>query len=372
MCISPLLIKNPNAGKKPAPGSPLSLKDCSSQFIRVPCGHCPECIASKQLSLVQRLQMESLNHHLFFCTLTYNDDAMPRLVTSSGYEFRYADKRDLYLMIKRIRKNNLFGRSFRYFAVSERGSLHSRPHFHVIFIVDKFKDDSYNDILNLESLMFSVVLKEWRRKVSGSSRNPVYLPLCTFIRKFKNGKLNTTFDLHYIRQYGNDSGTSVAFYVLKYMLKPSTNESRLRSALKLNLPEDEFNDTWKVIRSRYLFSKDFGSSRDSVVCSYIKSCVSKSIELNEFDFPVYFNPDDGVSFPLSRFYRSKGWLYSFDDASFFYWKHGDSPSVDTIHDDDDSPVEHISRLKRSLSDYEKKLSIIQVPSLFDDSDDLFD
>ena len=72
--------------------------------------------------------MEELENHLFFCTLTYNDDMIPVVSTSTGYDFRYADVTDVQKMIKRLRVNNSFGRPFRYFGVSELGGKRGRPH----------------------------------------------------------------------------------------------------------------------------------------------------------------------------------------------------------------------------------------------------
>ena len=88
MCLSPVIIPNPNYGLKYSPElSPLI--DTSSSSIAVPCGHCSECIHNRQLALVQRLQMESLCNYLFFSTLTYNNEMIPQLVTSSGYNIKY-------------------------------------------------------------------------------------------------------------------------------------------------------------------------------------------------------------------------------------------------------------------------------------------
>lgn len=125
MCISPVRIRNPNfhiynAGTK--------YKDTESAFINVPCGVCCECVAIRQMSYIQRLQMEETKNHLFFCTLTYNDDSMPYHVCSNGYKIRFADIHDVQCMIKRLRKSGAFGRPFRYFGVSELGSRRGRPH----------------------------------------------------------------------------------------------------------------------------------------------------------------------------------------------------------------------------------------------------
>lgn len=125
MCISPVRIRNPNYGIN---NEGTRYKDTVSAFINVPCGHCSECVAIRQMSYVQRLQLESKKNHLFFCTLTYNNESLPSVLTSSGYSIRYADVADVQKMIKRLRKSNVFGRPFRYFGVSELGSSRGRPH----------------------------------------------------------------------------------------------------------------------------------------------------------------------------------------------------------------------------------------------------
>lgn len=53
------------------------MKDTVNQFMAVPCGHCPDCIAAKQSALVQRAEVESKSHHVFFATLTYDNKHLP-------------------------------------------------------------------------------------------------------------------------------------------------------------------------------------------------------------------------------------------------------------------------------------------------------
>lgn len=125
MCLSPVQIPNPNLGNK---SSFAQFKDTTSLYINVPCGHCPECVAHDQMQWIQRLQMEELTNHLFFATLTYNNDMLPHLVTSTGFDIRFADVDDVQTMFKRLRKRNAFGRPFRYFGVSELGEKRGRPH----------------------------------------------------------------------------------------------------------------------------------------------------------------------------------------------------------------------------------------------------
>ena len=135
MCVSPIRIRNPNYHNKS--GLISALADTSSMYINVPCGHCSECVAVRQMGIIQRVQMEELTNHIFFCTLTYSNEAMPVISTSTGYDIRYADISDVQKMIKRLRKHNAFGRSFRYFCVSELGSVRGRPHFHLLFFIPR-------------------------------------------------------------------------------------------------------------------------------------------------------------------------------------------------------------------------------------------
>lgn len=120
MCTSPIKIPNPNRGKDPTK-FPYMLKDCTSQYIWMNCGHCAECIALDQMYFIQRVQMEALNNWLFMGTVTYKNETIPKIDTSSGYQYRYTDYKDIYDMIRRLKKNNTFGIPFRYVYVTERG-----------------------------------------------------------------------------------------------------------------------------------------------------------------------------------------------------------------------------------------------------------
>lgn len=311
MCLTPSVIKNPNFGSGTA-GT--FYKDCTSQYLTVPCGVCRECIANKQMQLVQRVQMESKLCHLFFCTLTYNDDMIPRLTTSTGVEIKYADFHDLQNFFKLARKKDYFGRPFKYAAVSERGSRRGRPHFHLIFALPKYSSDDYMDIMNLEHRLFEVIKDNWVRNVAvnkngkPNNRSPKYVPLFTYAHKFKAGKLFSNYDLHYITPSMQSDGVAdVGFYVMKYMLKPSPREVRLQRALKLNLPFDEYESIWKKVKSRKVMSKDFGSKSDPRVIEYIKS----GLDLPPSEpYPIFVNPSNGQHFPLARFYRDSGHIVS--------------------------------------------------------------
>lgn len=329
-CTCPIPIKNPNYGK--AKSKYGFLKDCSSQYILVPCGHCDSCIACKQMSIIQRVQMMSLDYHIFFSTLTYNDDHLPRLTTSLGYEFKYADVKHLQDMFKRLRKSDAFTRPFKVAYASERGSERGRPHFHLLWFLPKYDGDSFLDCMNLERIVFDAVLNEWRVNV-GSRRNPVYEPLCTYKRRFVYGRLSSTYDTHYIIE--NDKGVSdVAWYVTKYMLKQSGHYEDVRSALKLNYSHEEYLDTWSLVANRFDTSLGFGNPQSPKVSSYIRDCIDKSLATQ--NYPCYFSPSDGNSYPLCSYYRKK--FLSMDDAVAFYYKNDrDGCSVDSFfyHEFDD-------------------------------------
>lgn len=350
MCVSPVRIKNPNFGRKVEPGSPFQLKDCTSLYIDVPCGFCSECILSRQMQLVQRVQMESLKNHIFFATLTYQESEIPIVSTSTGYDIKYADISDVQNMMKRLRKSEAFGRPFRYLAVSEFGSKHGRPHFHILFLLPKYKDDDHSTLLNLERLVRHSVFSEWRRNY-GSTRSPIWRPLSEYVERYRNGRLYRSYDCHYVQPYeGDKSYLSVAFYVLKYMLKPSKRAVRLQQALRLNLPEDEYEYIWSLCRPRVVKSLDFGQSKSSDVRRYIRSGVLRSCE-EGMPFPCFYNLDTGDSFPLSRFYKSKSGLLTLEDALRFR----ENARVKSLDNSDPRDPVHRSIIEKKEHDFQKKV-----------------
>lgn len=333
MCITPTLIKNPNFGFT---GRYAFMKDTKSRYIKVPCGVCSECVHTRQMSLVQRCICESITGYPYFCTLTYNNDSLPVVSCSDGRDIRFADFSDFTNMIKRLRKSNAFGRAFRYMAVSELGSRRGRPHFHCLFFVQKYPEDTIFTPVHLESVLFKAVLSEWRRNY-GSTRKPDYRPLCTFIRKWQSGRIKSTYDLHFVSPSTfNGSTSDVPFYVTKYMLKPSDKSVRLQRALKLNLPEDEYNSIWSVVRPRWISSLNFGfgvygvQSRDldyaerlsilskSPAFSLVKESIERS--LRSSDFPCFYDPESGKPLPLSRYWKTFGNLFTEQDALSFFYK----------------------------------------------------
>lgn len=316
MCISPNTIKNPYHGVK----SPITrlIHDTEAFYIRVPCGVCKECIALKQMEVVQRVQMEAMDSFLYFSTLTYNNDFLPRFTFSNGIKVPFADVSHLQNTIKRIRNNNLFTRPFRYFAVSERGSSDTgthRPHFHILWFLPRYDGELYSDGLSLEQRLHDVLLEQWSVNL-GSKRKPHYEPLCTYRTKFYRGKLYKNYDTHFVvPSLTSDGVSSVAFYVCKYLMKQNDYERRLQQAMRLNLPEDEYEVVYPIIRSQSYRSPSFGLGRSGAhfykIWDYLRSCVVRSDESKPY--PQFFPPDSVDVFPMCSYYLENPLIFDMSD-----------------------------------------------------------
>ena len=228
--------------------------------------------------------------------------------------------------------------------------------------------------MQLEDRLKSAVLLEWRRNY-GSDKKPDYRSLCTYVQKFVRGKLRSTFDLHYVNPRLSDGGTAdVGFYVLKYMLKPSDREKRLQQALHLNLPEDEYEDVWSLVKSKCFYSKHFGLGGfgkrkawrpSQQIVDYVKRSVRESKKTSVY--PQFINPVDGKHFPLSRFYKGKGFLYSLDDAFEFWLNDPEGRPDNVVFQDEDDPNQVFS----DSSDFASKVNVIDKKHDNYDFDDLF-
>lgn len=352
MCINPIKIPNVNRGK--AHIGTLFTKDCDNEYMYVPCGHCPDCVAKDQAYFVQRAEIEAEYNHVFFATLTYDNKHLPSLdvyvpkekiedlQTSIDFEsvesvavrqereaartaslidefdarsseidtdfsvpeheyvdadsftpneafcdlasglkkvtFTYADIAHIQLMMKNIRDNVDFeGRSLKYVCVSELGKTNGRPHFHILFFIQKKKSDlMVNGHANpavttrLERKLRDGCFKYWAQNV-GTRKNPVYEKRFTYARKFYGGKCYTNFDLHYVDPQGKvtlsdkpspelskHGAKSVIYYVTKYIMKASEKEQKRQQFLRLNLDEFQYKAAWNVIKCRMTVSKGFG------------------------------------------------------------------------------------------------------------------
>lgn len=229
--------------------------------------------------------------------------------------------------------------------------------------------------------MFRAVLDEWKRNVSDKFiefrgkmvrdwRHPVWKPCCTYVQKFVRGKLRSNYDLHYVNPRTSDGGTAdVGFYVLKYMMKPSDRAVRLQQALRLNLPEEEYEDVWNLVKPSVFYSLYFGlggknSSRKIV--DYLRDSIRKSKKTS--DYPEFINPVDGRHFPLSRYYKSKGDVYTvFDALDFFYGDKDARPDNVIIREDYD-----LQQILTEESAFSSKVNDVDLKQDSVDFDDLFD
>lgn len=326
MCYSPTLIKNPNLGRKDRLAYCV---DTTSKYIPVPCGHCGECIALRSNSVFQRCQLEEQAGYPFFITLTYNNESLAYYECSNGFKIAYAPISDLQNMFKRLRKSGALTRRFRYFGVTELGSQKGRPHAHVFLFLERLSDDSVYTPVNLEEIVSREILKEWRRNY-GSTRCPDYRPLCTYVSRYIHGKLNSTYDCHFVVPSALDGSTKdVAYYVSKYLLKDSKHRDDLKRNIYGHLDPDEASEVWSNVRPRSFSSLNFGfgtydninprhtskQERQAFLSAlpnskYLMQCVSRSSTSEKT--PKYFDQYTGKALPLARYFYKFPDIYDFD------------------------------------------------------------
>lgn len=343
MCLKPILIDNPYLGTGHVGLN--FLHDTTSKKMAVPCGHCKQCIAMKQSYIVQRSQMEADGNDLWFCTLTYKT-SMLKYIDVNGYRLRYAYLPDLQNMIKRMRKNNLFGMPFRFWAVVEYGGKKHRPHFHLIFSTPKIPGETRSAKLAREKKYYWDVFHEWKRntatcidkhgRTQANTRAPFYEDLCEYKVTYKNGKRRCTYDFHWIDPAIKDANgkihdeADVAFYVTKYTTKANKYVDRLKSALRLNLDPDEFTAIWKILRPKCLVSKKWGDPESDHVRQHVRSGIDRALNDPDSAFPYFINPSTGQTFPLAPFYK-KRFLTLMDAMDFFYKQKEDYGTNDNFN-----------------------------------------
>lgn len=368
MCISPTRILNPNFGLKDVGLN--YLKDCSSKYLNVPCGHCPECIAVRQMGIVQRLNLEYKFNHLLFVMLSYKNQALPVHTTSKGWKIPYASWKDLQDMFKRLRKRNAFGRGFRYLAVNEFGERGHRPHFHVILILEKFKDDDFFTPTNLRDLVFKEVLSEWKRNVATrvirkdgkyhkvgdivpDNVHPRYVNLLEYHRKVTRSQVQSNYTVEYIRPLSLFSTEdAVSFYVSKYVMKADPWVEKLRSAIELNHDDHEFIEIWNLVKPRCRWSHGFGVNgwpwpvldvdKDTGEMVYkIRTLpdnnaidfLHESVKMSLSNKSPQYLAENGAVYPLARYYYRFGDIISPDLAERFFEASGRKETEGVVYFD---------------------------------------
>lgn len=212
----------------------------------------------------------------------------------------YADIHHLQLMFKRMRDNNILGRSFTYLAVSERGKERARPHFHILFFVPKFPSDDFNTCLNLEKALKDMLLRFWSTNV-GTRKNPIYERNFTYRQRWSGRKLYRNFDCHYVNPALTTEGVAdVGFYVTKYIFKDSPKEQSLQQMLSCRLEDASyFSAVWDIVKSRYVASKGLGldgSFETYMKPVYVPESVTKLVRV-----PVRYRPNEDDLPPDAEF-----------------------------------------------------------------------
>lgn len=107
------------------------------KLVKLPCGQCIGCRIAYSKQWAARCMMELESHDsAYFVTFTYDDDHVPLSWysdpgTGEAYQAMTLRKRDLQLLMKRIRKH-FRDDHIRFFASGEYGDSTFRPHYHAI------------------------------------------------------------------------------------------------------------------------------------------------------------------------------------------------------------------------------------------------
>lgn len=110
--------------------TPFYKRDKDNEWLQLPCGKCPDCLARRASGWSFRLmQQEKVSDSAHFVTLTYNTDHVP--ISEKG--FMTLVKADLQKFFKRLRKLSAEDSlPIKYYACGEYGGTRHRPHYHVI------------------------------------------------------------------------------------------------------------------------------------------------------------------------------------------------------------------------------------------------
>lgn len=356
MCLAPVIIDNPYYGSPIRSPTFHKIHDTVSSKMAVPCGRCAACIHLKQVYLVQRVQMESLNNDLFYGTLTYNNESLP-IADYGDVKFAYPDFSDWQKAIKMIRKYHP-DLKFKYFLVSEYGGKKHRPHYHFILSLPRSDvGDSLAEKCSKAYELFNIFLKFWRRNY-GSTRIPVWKPLLTYFRR--GSKYN--YDLHYLDPNSSKDGLDgVSFYVTKYILKFDEWVDKFKSFLFFNLPESDYKDAWSKFRPRLLMSKGFGSPDDPDVIKHISYGIQFALSNLSAFFPYYVSRQNGSTYPLAPYYSRR--FLTIDDLLIFR-----SRQPDKLLSDDDLHKFDVGQER--LAKHRHFLSSQSLEFTFDDIDNI--
>lgn len=320
MCLSPITL-NINARSICADGAQL-LKS------QVPCGTCAECVKAKRNEWFIRSYYEMRHTHsqggyVYFDTLTYNDENIPRLshyvdVGKYGIKdftcFRLEDIRNFF---KRLRRQIAYhygikNQAFKYFLTSEYGSdprFTHRPHYHVLF---------YVTAPILPHKLSRLVAKCW---TLGRTDGLPYQSV-NYVNQHIYYKLSSNYE----------AISSVCMYVSKYVTKSSSFVNQLERRKQQLLTafttdndgkitslcnEDDIKVLFRQIDMFHRQSQGFG-------LSYLNNIDARTAELLEDDkcqITYDLGPVLDHVYPLPMYYKRK--LYykcKRRDDGTYYWQ----------------------------------------------------
>lgn len=269
-------------------------------------------------------------------------------------------------------------------------------------MLPKHEGDTFADCLALEDRLFKEVLSDWktnktdsfitfRGKVVRDWRHPLWVPNCTYVRKFVNGELRTNYDLHYVNPVLSSGGVAdVGFYVTKYMMKPSDRAVRLQQALHMNLPSDEYEHIWSLVRPRHFESEAFGLGCSDfdvdlysngvgfnkkriyrphpAVLSHLRKGIEGSKLMPGEPIPSIHSPDDGKFVPLAKYYKGRPEVFTMGDFLDFFYASRKVGADNVIYHEPDHP----SQVDIRIDDYRRNLRNVSFQQTAYELDDLFD
>ena len=349
MCISPITILNPNYNQ-----GKLGLnrfKNTTDKYIQVPCGNCSQCLSLRQEYFNQIVLLELLNRDLYYGALTIQPSMM-EYTNIKDYHVQKLPWHTLQLALRRLRKLPEYN-DLRYLIVGEYGSLRHRPHFHFIVSLPKSKDN-YSRLI-VHDKLFKDILKHWTKNV-GSSRVPIYLDMCRYIRKGNNYNYHCDFvDTSPLRKFG------LSFYFSKYMFKADPYIHKLLQKISLDdsLTPAESRELIHDLKPRYIKSPKFGCIESEVQSKHLQKCIDISLSPKYIKMPFqWIDPFTGQISPMSPTIRKKivtieHLQYKYDNTDHlpFSFSFDESKDLVDLHD----IFLDISRKKRYLQKTKDKI-----------------
>lgn len=338
MCQNPVRIPNPYFSNKPFKYENGSVSSLDTRFVSkkplidVPCGKCPDCRASYNGALLQRVQMESLTSYVYMVTLTYDDAHIPKLsfTTDDGLvDLYYADVSHIQALYKRLRDRRLFkDRGLRYLSVTEYGSRRFRPHHHMMMFVAKKSDDTDVTPFVIERWLY-MNIKILYAANYGTRKKPIYEPYFTYREAMFEGKLTHNYDVRLIRDLSSDlkdaasinsieSIGKTASYVLSYITKPSAYEDELLPFLENyshSLGPDMARSLKRILKCRCNYSKHLGFGFYEDGSRVNPSICCRSLTYDTFCLDTFFRslPPTRREFEdLCPDFACKLWRYTLD------------------------------------------------------------